>query len=182
MRCDYRFSRCCHDCTCIKTFLTKIFPCCCAVMTMHMYHPVYLLPHIHDSVCTVLHLFLLPMCAEQVACFDIRNSAAPQFVFAAHKKTTSSIGFSTQVPGMLATASLDKTVKVRSGSSLRWENIIHMYTNIIGCICCDWFIAASRARCTDSSCTVFFVMLCYVLFCFVGVGCVWCTWGCGCCR
>lgn len=59
----------------------------------------------------------------QVLCIDVRkcssnssnnasNNNAVLFSFQAHNKTTSSLSFSSSVPGMLATASLDKTVKV----------------------------------------------------------------------
>jgi len=48
----------------------------------------------------------------QVVCIDVRNTKEAVFKFAAHDQTTSSIGFSAAVPGMLATASIDKTVRV----------------------------------------------------------------------
>lgn len=48
----------------------------------------------------------------QVVCIDVRNTKEPIFQFAAHDQTTSCIGFSASVPGMLATASIDKTVRV----------------------------------------------------------------------
>lgn len=48
-----------------------------------------------------------------VACFDIRkNDGQFLFSFQAHEKTTTSLSFSSRIPGMLATSSIDKTVKV----------------------------------------------------------------------
>jgi WD40 repeat protein len=48
----------------------------------------------------------------QVQCIDVRVADTPLFTFRAHEKTASSISFSSSVPGMFATASIDKTVKV----------------------------------------------------------------------
>lgn len=53
----------------------------------------------------------------QVSCFDMRGSrgGSPSkalFTFQAHDTTTSSLSFSPRVPGMMATCSVDKTVKV----------------------------------------------------------------------
>lgn len=59
----------------------------------------------------------------QVICIDVRkcsantstntnNNAAILFSFQAHNKTTSNLAFSSSIPGMLATSSLDKTVKI----------------------------------------------------------------------
>jgi WD40 repeat protein len=48
----------------------------------------------------------------QVVCVDLRMPSAPLFTFQAHDKTTSSISFSSGVPGMFATSSIDKTVKI----------------------------------------------------------------------
>jgi periodic tryptophan protein 1 len=62
-----------------------------------------------------------------ILCIDVRNCAnngnsaasgskgknkAIAFTFKAHEATTSTISFSSRIPGMLATASIDKTVKV----------------------------------------------------------------------
>ncbi|KAJ1396493.1 WD40-repeat-containing domain protein, partial [Ochromonadaceae sp. CCMP2298] len=59
-----------------------------------------------------------------VCCVDIRNTPAGGaekgkkgkkpiiFTFQAHSATTSAVSFSSRIPGMLATASVDKTVKV----------------------------------------------------------------------
>ncbi len=48
-----------------------------------------------------------------VVCVDIRYPGrAPLFSFKAHEETTSSISFSGTVPGLMATSSIDKTVKV----------------------------------------------------------------------
>lgn len=47
-----------------------------------------------------------------VSCIDIRRTDSPLYTFKAHDKTTSSISFSHSIPGMLATASIDKTVKI----------------------------------------------------------------------
>lgn len=67
----------------------------------------------------------------QLACIDVRqcssgsgssnnnSAAAIQFLFQAHAKTTSSISFSGRVPGMMATASIDKTVKIWDVSELQ---------------------------------------------------------------
>ena len=48
----------------------------------------------------------------QLVCVDVRNSSAPLFSFQAHDETLSSLSFSRGVPGMLATASTDCTVKI----------------------------------------------------------------------
>jgi len=54
-----------------------------------------------------------------ILCVDVRkcgaagsapNNAAVQFSFQAHEQTTSALSFSCKIPGMLATASIDKTV------------------------------------------------------------------------
>lgn len=47
-----------------------------------------------------------------VTCIDCRNTKKPLFSFQAHDETTSSISFSNSVPGMFATASIDKSVKI----------------------------------------------------------------------
>ena len=56
-----------------------------------------------------------------ILCVDVRkcgaagsapNNAAVQFSFQAHEQTTSALSFSCKIPGMLATASIDKTVKI----------------------------------------------------------------------
>lgn len=48
-----------------------------------------------------------------VAGFDVRmNGSAPLFRFDAHAGAVSSISFSAHIPGMLATAGVDKTVKI----------------------------------------------------------------------
>ena len=61
-----------------------------------------------------------------IVCIDVRNCAnnagstdklkgknkAINFTFQAHEQTTSGISFSSRIPGMMATASIDKTVKV----------------------------------------------------------------------
>ncbi|CAM9177971.1 unnamed protein product, partial [Ectocarpus fasciculatus] len=53
-----------------------------------------------------------------VVCIDVRQAGAnkgpinPLFSFRAHEETTSSVSFSTLVPGMMATSSVDQTVKV----------------------------------------------------------------------
>lgn len=47
-----------------------------------------------------------------VVCIDVRQHPDPLFSFQAHKSTVSSLGFSAGIPGMLCTASEDKTVKV----------------------------------------------------------------------
>jgi len=56
-----------------------------------------------------------------ILCVDVRkcgaagsapNNAAVQFSFQAHEETTSALSFSCKIPGMLATASFDKTVKI----------------------------------------------------------------------
>ena len=43
-----------------------------------------------------------------VVCIDRRKADVPLFSFQAHEKTTSSLSFSSFIPGMLATASVDK--------------------------------------------------------------------------
>ena len=48
----------------------------------------------------------------EVNCFDLRLPKIPFCSFQAHDKTTSSLSFSHGVNGMLATASIDKTVKL----------------------------------------------------------------------
>lgn len=52
-----------------------------------------------------------------VLCIDVRQQGAPLFGFQAHEKTVSSLSFSPTVPGMLATASTDKVVKVWDAAS-----------------------------------------------------------------
>ena len=60
-----------------------------------------------------------------IVCIDVRNCAnntptdkakgknkAVNFTFQAHEQTTSGVSFSQRVPGMMATASIDKTVKI----------------------------------------------------------------------
>ena len=56
-----------------------------------------------------------------MVCIDVRNTAQPFFTFQAHAKISkkdreascaTTMSFSTRIPGMLATASTDKTVKV----------------------------------------------------------------------
>ena len=48
-----------------------------------------------------------------VICIDIRQAtASPLFSFQAHDQTTSSISFSPNVPGLMATSSIDQTVKI----------------------------------------------------------------------
>ena len=47
-----------------------------------------------------------------VVCIDRRNTSAASYAFQAHSKTVSSLFFSKDVPGMMSTASVDKTVKV----------------------------------------------------------------------
>jgi periodic tryptophan protein 1 len=48
----------------------------------------------------------------EVTCFDLRYTANHLYSFKAHDKTTSSISFSNVIPGMFATASVDKSVRV----------------------------------------------------------------------
>eukprot|EP01041_Mallomonas_annulata_P006606 gene6606-13372_t len=48
----------------------------------------------------------------QVTCMDVRHTKSPLFSFQAHNKTVSSLSFSPSVPGLLATASIDKTVRM----------------------------------------------------------------------
>lgn len=67
-----------------------------------------------------------------IVCVDVRNCAssgagqakkdAIRFSFQAHEQTTSGISFSQRVPGMLATASIDKTVKVWDVNDLQASN------------------------------------------------------------
>lgn len=47
-----------------------------------------------------------------VICIDIRQGASPLFSFKAHDQTTSSISFSPDIPGLMATSSIDQTVKI----------------------------------------------------------------------
>lgn len=47
-----------------------------------------------------------------VVCYDRRQTKGFRYAFQAHEKTASSLCFSSVVPGMLVTASLDKTVKI----------------------------------------------------------------------
>lgn len=53
-----------------------------------------------------------------MVCCDIRNTASNLFQFAAHDVTTTSLSFSPRVRGLLATSSIDKTVKVWDVSSV----------------------------------------------------------------
>jgi periodic tryptophan protein 1 len=55
----------------------------------------------------------------EVTCIDIRHPGASVCTFQAHNKTASSISFSSGVPGMLATASIDKTVKIWDVASIQ---------------------------------------------------------------
>jgi len=59
-----------------------------------------------------------------ILCVDVRNCGgnsaqnnAVKFSFQAHAQTTSALSFSCKIPGMLATASIDKTVKIWDVSS-----------------------------------------------------------------
>lgn len=61
-----------------------------------------------------------------VLCVDVRNCAnngnkakAVLFSFQAHEQTVSSLSFSSRIPGMLSTASIDKTVKVWDVTDLK---------------------------------------------------------------
>lgn len=61
-----------------------------------------------------------------VMCVDVRNCAnngnkakAVLFSFQAHEQTVSSLSFSSRIPGMLSTASIDKTVKVWDVTDLK---------------------------------------------------------------
>lgn len=47
-----------------------------------------------------------------LACHDVRSASKPMYVLRAHNQTLSSFTFSPQVPGLLATCSVDKTVKL----------------------------------------------------------------------
>mmetsp|Transcript_116431 Transcript_116431/g.228448 ORF Transcript_116431/g.228448 Transcript_116431/m.228448 type:complete len:557 (+) Transcript_116431:33-1703(+) len=67
----------------------------------------------------------------EIICIDVRNCAtgnsnsavsknkAINFTFQAHDETTSGLSFSQRIPGMMATASIDKTVKVWDVSDLQ---------------------------------------------------------------
>jgi periodic tryptophan protein 1 len=52
-----------------------------------------------------------------ICCIDVRQQGSPLFTFQAHEKAVSSLSFSASVPGMLATASVDKVVKVWDSAS-----------------------------------------------------------------
>lgn len=54
----------------------------------------------------------------QVTCVDVRRPGSPLATFQAHTKTCSCLSFSKIVPGMLATSSVDKTVRVWDVSSV----------------------------------------------------------------
>eukprot|EP01035_Chromulina_nebulosa_P018418 gene18418-24122_t len=47
-----------------------------------------------------------------ISCIDIRQLNEVMYSFQAHNKTTTSISFSHSIPGMLATASTDKTIRI----------------------------------------------------------------------
>lgn len=47
-----------------------------------------------------------------VCCRDVRRPGSPVYSFTAHEKGVSAISFTPLVPGMLATCSEDKTVRV----------------------------------------------------------------------
>lgn len=53
----------------------------------------------------------LSMESGEIGCCDLRNASSLQII-QAHKKTVSSISFSSLIPGMMATASVDKTIKI----------------------------------------------------------------------
>ena len=84
------------------------------------------------------HLYV-SMESGEVACIDIRNAGVGDggaaaatagkstvFQFQAHERTTSAISFSSRVPGMLTTASIDKTVKIWDVSSATTSGIPHL--------------------------------------------------------
>lgn len=48
----------------------------------------------------------------EICCIDIRIPGVPLCTFQAHGKTTSGISFSSGVPGLMASSSIDKTVKL----------------------------------------------------------------------
>jgi periodic tryptophan protein 1 len=48
----------------------------------------------------------------EVMCIDARFTSTSLSTFQAHESTVTSIGFSSKIPGMMATASVDKTVRV----------------------------------------------------------------------
>jgi len=48
----------------------------------------------------------------EVRCFDIRSNAKPLYSFSAHSKATSCLSFNPVIPGMLASSSPDKHIKI----------------------------------------------------------------------
>ena len=58
------------------------------------------------------HELLISFENGYVACIDKRNANAFSYCFKAHEKTVSSVSYSKEIPGMLCTASIDKTVKI----------------------------------------------------------------------
>jgi periodic tryptophan protein 1 len=74
----------------------------------------------------------------QIVCLDIRNiqhvkdhsaQVNPYFAFQAHEKTVSSLNFSASIKGLLATASLDQTVKLWDVNSLQSAEPHQLMTN-----------------------------------------------------
>ena len=55
----------------------------------------------------------------EIVCIDIRTPLVPLCTFQAHDKTTSSISFSHGVPGLFASCSVDKTVKLWDVGSIQ---------------------------------------------------------------
>lgn len=96
---------------------------------------------VESMVFDPFHEHLLYVATENgtVSCVDLRQFSPSQrahsgvvdsqsgllFSFQAHDTTVSSLSFSQGVPGMLATASLDKTVKVWDTSSVGQGNVVH---------------------------------------------------------
>ena len=54
----------------------------------------------------------------EIVCIDIRIPLVPLCAFQAHAKTTSGISFSSGIPGLMASSSIDKTVKLWDVSNI----------------------------------------------------------------
>ena len=54
----------------------------------------------------------------EIVCIDIRIPRVPLCAFQAHAKTTSGISFSSGIPGLMASSSIDKTVKLWDVSNI----------------------------------------------------------------
>lgn len=89
-----------------------------------------------------------------VCCRDVRRPESPVYSFTAHEKGVSAVSFTPLVPGMLATCSEDKTVRV-------WDVDAETPLQVWVCVCmCLWvgmwvgvFVFVGVSRCWASGIT-----------------------------